>query len=100
MEHVLSVQTTEQAIFILREKGVVFDRGYRVDFMPEDWSKSSEHFASTFCRYGLHVYFNDGDRRNVAYFTPSMTSLTIHDVPIPDFTENRVPVESWLIQNS
>lgn len=65
-DEILDCSSFEEALRLLREHGVKFDRAYTTIF--------NGRFEVL---EGIHVYFNNGEKANVAYYTPSLRCLNI-----------------------
>lgn len=68
---VMKCNSLDKAIAILREKGIKFDQ-----FYEHLLSKPNQYGMEQGIR-GVHVYFNNGNNWNVAYYTPGINVLTI-----------------------
>ncbi len=75
MENLFEVRTLDQAKELLAEKGVVFDR-----VCMETIRETNRYTGMTIRRDGIHVYFMRGNC-DVAYLTPIMGCLRIHEQP-------------------
>lgn len=68
----VSCRSLSQAKDILTSQGIEFDSIYRTISMEKDYYTG----AMTKKSYGIHYMINNGDERNVAYFSPDLDTLS------------------------
>lgn len=94
MENLFEVRTMEQAKELLAAKGIVFDRVCMATIR-----ETNRYTGMTTRRDGIHVYFMRG-HCDVAYLTPMMGCLRIHEQPrlwdkeLLDTLRNLAPYEA------
>lgn len=69
------VSCWSDCVDLLRDEGIEVERVAEQTLMRRDWTGEVRESS------GVHVYFENSDGDEVAYYTPSLETLFVFDVP-------------------